>query len=205
MDDGPRNVRTGNAARPLQPPTRVPSFLPSFPLSLPGVRSSSFTRETSTKNACITKPIIITRIAEKSSSILRVDKKKEKKKEKGRNEWKILARERGGGLYIYAKYSARCTRGPRSPCDLGENEISKIRYLNKAGVPRVRGKNEKDGWKRREGRDGGRKLDREKKRDARRRGTEGESGSNDFIKLIVKGNSLSLSCTPRSPIIRVCK
>ena len=63
-------------------------------------------------------------------------------------------RERGG-LYIYAKYSARCTRGPRSPCDLGENEISKIRYLNKAGVPRVRGKNEKDGWKRREGRDGG--------------------------------------------------
>lgn len=49
------------------------------------------------------------------------------------------------------------------------------------------------------------KVDKKKKRDARRRGTEGESGSNDFIKLIVKGNSLSLSLSPRSPIIRVCK
>lgn len=45
-------------------------------------------------------------------------------------------------IYMCEIRSAHVVCTARSPCDLGENEISKIRYLNKAGVPRVRGKNE---------------------------------------------------------------
>lgn len=95
-----------------------------------------FVNETDNYN---TKPIL--------SPILRFDKRKEKEG-KGTNEWKILTASRGRqrGLYIYIYIceirSAHVVCTARSPCDLGENEISKIRYLNKAGVPRVRGKNE---------------------------------------------------------------